>query len=156
MLPAADGDVRDNDGAKFYDQATPSPFKCQTYIDAANHNFFNRNWSLDEGHGAARFSGVEHESIVLAYACAFFRGLLLGHNTLRFLRVDVLPLGVPADKVHVSFEAAGATTIDDHENRNISLNTLGAPTTQSGGLTAAEFVIICFLLALRCKRRCAC
>jgi outer membrane protein OmpA-like peptidoglycan-associated protein/pimeloyl-ACP methyl ester carboxylesterase len=139
MLPAADGDVSDNAGAKFYDQATPSPFKCQIYIDAANHNFFNRNWPVDEGHGAARLSRVEHESILLAYACAFFRGLLLGHNTLRFLRVDVLPPGVPADKVQVSFEATGATTIDDHENRNISLNTLGAPTTQSGGLTAAEF-----------------
>jgi len=139
MLPAADGDVIDNDGAKFYDQATPSPFKCQIYLHGANHNFFNRNWPLDEGHGAARLSRAEHERILSAYACAFFRGLLLGHNTLRFLRVDVLPPGVPTDKVLVSFEATGVTTIDDHENRNISLNALGAPTTQSAGLTAAEF-----------------
>jgi hypothetical protein len=139
MLPAADGDVVDNDGAKFYDQAAPSPFKCQVYVHAANHNFFNRNWPLDEGHGAARLTRTEHERILSVYACAFFRAVLRGDNTLRFLRVDVLPPNVPADRVQISFEATGATTIDDHENRNISVNTLGAPTTQSAGLTAAEF-----------------
>jgi pimeloyl-ACP methyl ester carboxylesterase len=139
LLPAADGDVIDNDGAKFYDQATPSPFKCQIYIHGANHNFFNRNWALDEGHGAARLSRLEHERILSVYACAFFRNLLLGHNTVRFLRVDVLPPGVPTEKVQVSFESTGATIVDDHENRNISLNAVGAPTTQSAGLTAAEF-----------------
>lgn len=139
MLPAADGDVIDNDGAKFYDQATPSPFRCQAYLHAANHNFFNRNWPLDEGHGAARLTRAEHERILSVYACAFFRGVLRGDNTLRFLRADVLPPNVPTDKVQISFEATGATTIDDHENRNISLNSQSAPTTQSGGLTAAEF-----------------
>jgi hypothetical protein len=139
LLPAADGDVIDNDGAKFYDQATPSPFKCQVYVHAANHNFFNRNWPLDEGHGAARLTRAEHERILSVYACAFFRAVLRGDSTLRFLRVDVLPPNVPTDKVQISFEATGVTTIDDHENRNISLNTLGAPTAQSAGLTAAEF-----------------
>src|SRR5262249_22871632 len=48
ILPAADGDVIDNDGAKFFDQATPSPFRSQIYVHSANHNFFNRNWPLDE------------------------------------------------------------------------------------------------------------
>jgi pimeloyl-ACP methyl ester carboxylesterase len=139
ILPAADGDVSDNDGAKFYDQAVPGPFKCQIYIHGANHNFFNRNWPADEGHGVSRLSRAEHERILSVYACAFFRNLLLGHDTLRFLRRDVLPPGTPTDRVHISFESVGATTVDDHENRNISLNALGAPTTQSSGLTGAEF-----------------
>ncbi len=139
MLPAADGDVVTNDGAKFYDQAVPSPFKCQVYLHGGNHNFFNRNWPLDEGHGAVRLSRTTHEEILSAYACAFFRAVLLGHNTLRFLRQDVLPPGIPIDKVQVSFEAGGVTTVDDHENRNISVNALGQPTTQAAGLTAAEF-----------------
>jgi outer membrane protein OmpA-like peptidoglycan-associated protein/dienelactone hydrolase len=139
VLPAADGDVSDNDGAKFYDQATPSPFKCQLYVHGANHNFFNRNWAFDEGHGGARLSRADHERILSVYGCAFFRAVLLAENTLRFLRRDVLPPATLTDAVQISFEASGAITVDDHENRNISINALGAPTTQSAGLTAAEF-----------------
>ena len=47
FLPAADGDVVDNNGAQFYDQAKPDPLKVQLYIDFANHDFFNRQWPDD-------------------------------------------------------------------------------------------------------------
>jgi dienelactone hydrolase len=40
ILPAGDGDVVDNDGAKFYDQADPAPFKTQLYIDQAQTQLF--------------------------------------------------------------------------------------------------------------------
>jgi hypothetical protein len=139
ILPAADGDVTENDGAKFYDQAVPDPFKSQFYVDGANHNFWNRQWPADEGRGPARPTRPEHERILSAYGCAFFRVVLLGHPTRKFLEGHEVPPGVPIDKVHLSFEAARATTVDDHENRNIALNRLGQPTTQASGMTAAEF-----------------
>jgi hypothetical protein len=43
ILPAGDGDVRDNNGAQFYDRAKPGPFKSQLYVHYTNHDFFNRH-----------------------------------------------------------------------------------------------------------------
>ena len=43
-----DGDVIDNSGAEFYDQTIPDPLKCQVYVNHANHNFFNRQWTDDD------------------------------------------------------------------------------------------------------------
>ena len=54
ILPAGDGDVVTNDGAKFYDQAGSDPFKCQLYIHKANHNYFNTEWVNDEQTGDRR------------------------------------------------------------------------------------------------------
>jgi outer membrane protein OmpA-like peptidoglycan-associated protein/subtilisin family serine protease len=140
ILPAADGDVVTNAGAKFYDQAVPSPFKCQIYVDGANHNRFNRRWTNED---SLTFPGIlgrsVHEKILSAYGGAFFRDVLLGHSMRKFLRVDELPPGVPADKIHVSFESASATTVDDYEDTAIGVNTLGQATAQSGGLTADQF-----------------
>ena len=56
ILPAGDGDVVDNDGARFYDQAVPEPFKAQQYIDGAGHNPFNRQWLVDDGNGIFHLS----------------------------------------------------------------------------------------------------
>ena len=139
VLPAADGDVIDNDGAKFYDRALPKPFKCQLYIHGASHNLFNRQWVNNDGLGPALLNRIEHERILSVYGCAFYRTVLLGHPLLKFLRVDERPPATRSDVVHISFEQPGVTTVDDHENRNIALNTLGQPTTQSAGLTADEF-----------------
>jgi hypothetical protein len=139
ILPAADGDVVDNDGAKFYDQAVPDPFKCQLYVHGASHNLFNRQWVNNDGLGPALLNRLEQERILTAYGCAFFRQVLLGQPLVKFLRVDELPPATRTDVVHVSFEQPGSVTVDDHENRNVALNTLGQPTTQRGGLTADEF-----------------
>jgi len=51
ILPAGDGDVIDNNGAQFYDQATPDPYRSQLYVHFTCHNLFNRKWLLDEGVG---------------------------------------------------------------------------------------------------------
>ncbi len=139
VLPAADGDVAENDGAKFYDQAVPDPFKCQLYVHGASHNLFNRQWVNNEGLGPALLARPEQERILSVYGCAFYRQVLLGQPMLKFLRVDELPPATRADVVHVSFEQPGATTVDDHENRNVAVNTIGQATTQAGGLTADEF-----------------
>lgn len=139
ILPAGDGDVVTNDGAKYYDQAVPSPFKCQLYIHHTNHNFFNREWVNDEKHGPTVMNNGQHERLLSVYGAAFYRNTLLGQPFRRFLRQDELPPATPTDEVHISYEEKGPLTIDDHENRNIALNTLSQPTQQSGGLIAAEF-----------------
>lgn len=139
ILPAADGDVVGNDGAKFYDQAVPSPFKCQIYVDNANHNRFNVQWTNEDTltHPGILPHAV-HQGILSAYGCAFFRDVLLGHAMRKFLRVDELPPGVPAARIHIAFEQSGATTVDDHEDIPIATNTLSQPTAQSAGLTADQ------------------
>src|SRR5262249_39618534 len=48
LLPAGDGDVHDNNGAQFYDQADPGPFKSQLYVHYTNHEFYNRQWLDDD------------------------------------------------------------------------------------------------------------
>lgn len=144
ILPAADGDLIDNDGARFYDQAKPGPFKNQLYVYFANHNYFNRQWTNDDARGLlplmARF---DHERILSTYGCAFFRSILLGHNTTGFLAGRVLPPGVQTGNVHISFALDHATTVDNFEDNNtINTNSLGQPNTQAGGLTADEYTFM--------------
>jgi subtilisin family serine protease len=139
ILPAGDGDVVTNDGAKFYDRADPTPFKCQLYLHHANHNFFNRQWLLDDHHGPAVRTRPEHERILLAYGCAFFRHVLLGHATRKFLSGEALPPAMRTDDVHLSFELPGQLTVDDFEH-SVNTNALGQPNTIVSGLTAADYV----------------
>ncbi len=141
ILPAADGDVIDNDGAKFYDTTQPGTFKSQFYVYYANHNFFNRQWTNDDTNGGLPIMTRDaHERILSAYGCAFFRAVLLGHNTTGFLSGKMLPSGVATGNVHLSFESSGHLTVDNHEDGNsIGLNSLGHPTAQLGGLSADEY-----------------
>lgn len=140
ILPAGDGDVVDNNGAQFYDRAKPDPFRSQLYAHFTNHNFFNRQWAFDEGVGPPRLARSEHERILAVYGCAFFRAVLLGHGTARYLDGTERPGGVLSQHVYSSFEWAGQLTVDHHEDGNtIAQNSLGLPTAQSGGLSADEF-----------------
>jgi hypothetical protein len=140
ILPAGDGDVVDNNGAQFYDQARPSPFKSQLYVHHTNHNFFNRQWLFDDGAGPPVMARADHERVLSTYGCAFFRNVCLGHGTTPFLSGIQRPAGVASDQVHLSFEKARQTTVDNHEDSStIAVNSLGLPTTQSGGMSADEF-----------------
>ncbi|MFA5924546.1 MAG: hypothetical protein WC856_25210 [Methylococcaceae bacterium] len=140
ILPAGDGDVVDNDGAKFYDRATPKPFKAQLYIDGAGHNPFNRQWLVNEGNGVFHLSRTDHERILSAYGCAFFRQVLMDHATVKFLTGKELPTLVLHDRVHLSFEWPDQLNVDHHEDNNgIAKNSLDEPTSQSGGLSANEY-----------------
>jgi hypothetical protein len=153
ILPAGDRDVWTNDGAKFYDQAKPAPFKSQLYVHDANHNFFNREWVLDDGQIVGALAGMshpprtgplmtryQHERILSAYGCAFYRAALLGHTgMLDFLSAHGLPGGVRTDRVHLSFQWNEALTVDNHEeNNDITKNSLDGPTSQTA-LSAEEF-----------------
>jgi hypothetical protein len=140
ILPASDGDVVDNNGATFYDAGDPTPYKSQLYVHHANHNYFNREWLNDDTNGGLPIMArVDHERILSTYGCAFFRERLLGHNTLPLLVGTMQPPGVLTGNVHLSFKKRNQTTIDDHEDGNgISVNSMGAATSTSGGLTANE------------------
>ncbi|MFL6046012.1 MAG: hypothetical protein ACJ72M_12925, partial [Propionibacteriaceae bacterium] len=139
ILPASDGDVIDNNGAQFYDQATPDPFKSQAYAHSTNHNFFNRQWLFDDGVTTVLSRG-SHERILDVYGCAFFRALLLGDSTHRYLDKTLKPAGTPTSVVHLSYMSADQLTVDDHEDGNgIGTNSLGLPTSQLAGMSADEY-----------------
>lgn len=143
MLPAGDGDVRDNNGAQFYDQATPGPFKSQVYIHFANHNFFNRQWLGDDSLNftqPAVMARADHERMLTTYGCALFRATLLGHGTTGYLSGHVRPAGVLTVNAYLSFARAEVLTVDNHEDGNgIGQNSVARPTSQSGGMSADEF-----------------
>jgi dienelactone hydrolase len=140
ILPAGDGDVVDNNGAQFYDQATPWPYKSQLYVHFTCHNLFNRQWLLDEGMGPPRVSRAEHEAILSSYGCAFFRSTLLGHGTDAYLSGMLKPAGAMSQNIFLSFARKDQVTVDNHEDSNgINMNSLALPTGQSGGLNADEF-----------------
>jgi hypothetical protein len=141
ILPAGDGDVRWNYGAKFYDKAIPDPFKSQLYVHYTNHNFFNRQWPEDDGVGAPVMSRHDQERILSVYGCCMFRALLLGHsNQTGFLSGHQLPVNVASENTHLSFQYKDSFTVDNHEDNNgIALNSLSLPTTQSGALDADEY-----------------
>ncbi len=141
ILPAGDGDVWSNDGAKFYDKAQPEPFKSQLYVHFANHNFFNREWLNDDGSGPPVIARHDHERVFSVYGAALYRSILLGHGgTVHFLSGHVIPGGVMAANVRLSFEWKDAFTVDNHEDGNgIGQNSLNLATTTSAGMTADEF-----------------
>ena len=143
ILPAGDGDVDSNNGAQFYDLAIPGKIKSQLYVHYANHNFFNRIWIKDDSLKypqppvMARFN---HEGILSAYGCAFFRAILLGHNTIGYLAGYQLPAMVMSQNVHLSFEQSQAVTVDNFQDGNtISKNSLGQPNGQLAGMSADEY-----------------
>jgi dienelactone hydrolase len=140
FLPAADGDVVDNNGAQFYDQATPGPFKTQLYIDHANHNFFNRQWLNDDAAGALPIMArPDHERILSTYGCAFFRLVLRGDTTFSYLDNTSLPLGVQNQNIHPAYDIAGARIVDNYERHPITVDSEGQATAQTGGLVANDF-----------------
>lgn len=146
ILPASDGDVWPNDGAIFYDRAEPAPFKSQLYVHRTNHQFYNREWLDDDSTWAQAaptapvLSRFDHERVLTAYGCAFFRAALLNHATTHYLAGKGHPGGVSVQHVHLSFEQRDALTVDNHEDGNgIGTNSLNAPTQQLGGLSADEF-----------------
>ena len=140
LLPAADGDVWSNDGAKYYDRCVPPEFKSQVYVHNACHNFFNRQWLLnDNGGSLPTMARTDHERVLLAYGCAFFRAVLAGHATTGFMVGTELPPAIPVSLVHLSFQWARAITVDDHQQNNtITRNSFNLPTSQSAGLVADE------------------
>ncbi|WP_143753536.1 hypothetical protein [Caballeronia arationis] len=140
LLPAADGDVQNNDGAKYYDRCLPPAFKSQLYVHNACHNFFNRQRLLNDNGGALpTMPRSDHERVLLIYGCAFFRRVLAGHGTVGFLTGNEQPPAAPTTLVHLSFQWVKSLTVDGQQQNNwIPMNNLSQPTSQSG-LAAGEY-----------------
>ena len=140
LLPAADGDVWSNDGAKYYDRCRPSSFKSQLYVHNACHNFFNRRWlNNDNGGSLPTMPRPDHERVLATYGCAFFRNVLAGHDTIGFLVGTELPPATQTSLVHLAFKWNRATTVDDYEQPNtIAVNSLNQPNSQMG-ISADEY-----------------
>ena len=140
IVPAGDGDVVRNDGIAYYDSAKPLRFKSQLYIHGANHNYFNREWPKDDTEGGlSLMTRPDHERILSAYGCAFFRMTLLHHDMFGYFDGSLTPAGVEAGNVHLSLEVANQVTVDDHEQGNtLDTNTMGGATGKLDGLAADE------------------
>jgi dienelactone hydrolase len=140
FLPAADGDVVDNNGAQFYDQAVPAPFKTQLYIDHANHNYFNRQWLNDDTSGGLPIMArPDHERFLSTYGCAFFRRALRSDATFGYLDNTLLPSGVQIQNLHLSYDVSGARMVDNYEGHPITIDNEGQNTAQIGGLVAHDY-----------------
>ena len=142
ILPAGDGDVWDNEGARFYDKAMPPFIKSQVYIHYTNHNFFNRQWlNNDSADPGVILSRYDHERYLSVYGSALYRYLLLNDTgNLAFLTGMSIPSGAQSKYVYLSYQKTKALTIDDHEDHNgIGINSVGGVTTQVG-LSADEYL----------------
>ncbi len=133
ILPAADGDVRSNDGAKFYDRHRPADFKTQLYIHRANHNYFNTEWIKDDTQNpppilfplASVLLIFDHMQFILNYGGAFFRKTLLNqHKWINILLGRQKPPGVNFSELHISAEKSPTLLVDDYEVGNITINSL--------------------------------
>lgn len=140
VLPASDGDVVDNNGAQFYDQAVPGRFKTQLYVDYANHNYFNRQWLNDDtGGGLPILARPDHERILLTYGSAFFRTALRDDATFGYLDNTVRPAGVQHQHVHLAYDVADVRVVDNYEVHPITADSEAQVTAQLGGLVAGSF-----------------
>jgi len=127
VLPGADGDVVDLDGARIYDRAPRSTaaawFKSQFMVYGANHNYFNEQWLADDynwaqgaGPGPNRLSRGTQEAMLRAWARAFFELTVTGKEAHRplFSR-DAIVQGLLNDRLYVSYIRNRAGVVDDYE-----------------------------------------
>lgn len=163
MLPYCDGDVSDNQGVHFYDDARYSVpgdtgGKNTVLVMGANHNFYNTVWTpgmFSAGtsddwsstsdpqcgtvSGNKRLTSAQQRGTGLAYVSAFMR-VYVGRET-QFLPILTGAAPPPASaqttNLYVSYHAPDTPATRRDINRlldatNLSTNTLGGATTQSG------------------------
>jgi hypothetical protein len=167
VLPYCDGDVSDNQGVHFYDDARynvagDTGAKHTVQVMGANHNYYNTIWTpgmfpagtgddwtfvsggSNDGHcgtGATnkRLTAAQQRGTGLAYLSAFMRAYVGGETQfLPLLTGDAPPpASAQTTNLHVSYHAPSASTKRLDVNRlltsaNLTTNTLGGATTQSG------------------------
>jgi hypothetical protein len=134
VLPAADGDVQGNDGAKIFDRAKVATagdwFKSQTYIYGACHNFFNSEWLQDDGNGPNRLTRDQQERLLRSLTRAFFDRTLNGKVENDDVLRGVTPVADEPVDMFPSFVAKNERLVDDFENHDETVNTLTGAVTQ--------------------------
>jgi hypothetical protein len=123
LLPACDGDVITLDGAAIHDRSVDDPYdRAQVFTIGANHNFFNTEWTDDDGAlacpPAAQLPARAHTATIEATLGAWFAGTLTGPRLEPFLRAEgPTPTaldawaGRPID-LRRSYHAPGVSLID--------------------------------------------
>ena len=130
VLPAADGDVWSQHGARTYDRAWSNAhlpwFKSQKYMYGANHNFFNSEWGYDEGLlGPNRLTRSQQEEVARALARAFFDHTLYADGGQRKLMAgDAIINTLPSD-IYSSYQHSVVFNVDTHEDGFALTNDLG-------------------------------
>jgi hypothetical protein len=84
-------------------------------------------------------SRPDHENILSAYGCAFFRNALRGDATFGYMDHRLLPLGVQNQNIHMSYDVVKSRVVDNYEGHPITVDNEGQGTAQLGGLVAKEF-----------------
>jgi hypothetical protein len=93
LLPACDGDVVTLDGAAIHDRSINDPhLRAQVFYVGANHNFFNTEWTDDDGAlscpSSARLPERPHTAMLEATLGAWFAGTLTGSMLEPALRAE--------------------------------------------------------------------
>ncbi|HEY0406004.1 MAG TPA: hypothetical protein VGC89_09775 [Pyrinomonadaceae bacterium] len=168
VLPYCDGDVNDNQGVHYFDDARynvtgDTGAKHTVQVMGANHNYFNtiwtpglfaagtaEDWSAYTTGGTSdpqcgtvagnkRLTATQQQGVGLAYLSAFMRAYVGGESQFLPLLTGEAPPPPSAQttNLHVSYHAPDAATKRRDVNRlltstNLTTNTLGGATTQSG------------------------
>ncbi len=143
ILPAADGDVATNEGARIYDRAVGKNagkwFKSQQYIYGANHNFFNREWRIDDGSGPDRIGRSDQEAMLSAWGSALEADTLVGEDWRAVLAGDEVIRGLAPTTVLASYQHELAKVVDNYQDGNgVRLNSLGLTVAAPGFTSFSE------------------
>jgi hypothetical protein len=168
ILPYCDGDVNDNQGVHYFDDARYNVIgdtgaKHTVQVMGANHNYFNtiwtpglfaagtaEDWSAYTSGGTSdpqcgtvagnkRLTATQQQGVGLAYVSALMRVYVGGESQFLPLLTGEAPPPASAQttNLHVSYHAPDTATTRRDVNRlldstNLTTNTLGGATTQSG------------------------
>jgi hypothetical protein len=168
VLPYCDGDVNDNQGVHFFDDARynvtgDTGAKHTVQVMGANHNYFNTvwtpglfpagtadDWSAYTSGGTSdpqcgtvagnkRLTAAQQQGVGLAYISAFMRVYVGAESQFLPLLTGEAPPPASAQttNLHVSYHAPDSAATRRDVNRlltstNLTTNTLGGATTQSG------------------------
>lgn len=154
LIGAADGDVLNLQGFTPWDNAYPTGSSPQfekslAFVHGANHNFWNTVWtpsfgwaqSSDDGaaYTGPRLTEAEQRATGLAPVAGFVLQHLGGLAPYREIFTGHLPIAsMPNDQMHWSYQHPGQKVLDDFENGNAALNTLGGAATVTGSLALTE------------------
>lgn len=154
ILGSADGDVSDLQGFRPWDDAFPTGSSPQyeksvAYIHGANHNFWNTVWTPGSGDPYASDDGAWYTGNHLTAAQQRQTGLqplvgfvlqqLGGIAPYREILTGHLPIAaMPNQYMHWSYQHPTQKVLDDFENGNTTLNTLGGAVSLAGGPTVSE------------------
>lgn len=149
---ANDGDVSgawpDRTCFNIFDEAgRPRSF---VFVYGGTHDRFNTDWASIEASTELTWdiapsdipnliSLGDHENVAKGYFTAFFQGHLLGRKEqFEYFNAGLKPSLVSGLQLHISHQLAGTKALDDFQQHNPVLNTLGGAVTPTALSTFAE------------------